>query len=398
MWSRFIAVVPLVAATGCAHSVIPLYEAARADALADPGPAPPDWAPDAWVALSAPTLDQLLVAILAADAQLATTLDAGIARFTPRLEVTDLQILPPEGCDGCLTVDLALRGTLGWETPLGPGSTSLTAEGTFDAVFEVTQEVADFRVDLRPRKLRDVSASLGQNQVGLPVGDIASWLARDLLKAVPPIPITRFDAKGMPVRAVRVVPVGRSIRIEALTKAPISSAVPPSDRVAEGWQVGLSQPTLLSLARASAFRGGPGVRDTVPEPTSLAIGKDRFRLGLRLWRVTGKGWWRDYTVTGRVVAGGGGIDLVPEEVVEGEKSPGALVSDPLAVLGEGRILEAIEEALAITLPARHTAAIGSVTTKLVLTELNPEGDALLASGTLSVVTPDEEKGGRGRRR
>jgi hypothetical protein len=375
--------------------VLPLYEAARAEALKDPGPAPAGWAPDAWVAVSSTSLDELLVAVLAADAELSTHLDAGIATFTPRLNVSDVQILPPEGCGGCLTVNLALTGTLEWSSAIAQGSTSLTAGGKFDAIFEVVQEGATFRVDLRAKKLRDVSASLGQSRVGLPVGEISQWLSKDLLDAVPPIPITSFDGTDLPVRAVRVVPVGRSIRVEALTKAPLATAVPPPERVTDGWRVGLSQPSLLALARAAAFRKGPLAHDVVAEPTALDIGKDRFTLGLRLWRVAGKGWWRDYTVMGKVNVGRDGIDLVPDQVVEGPKSPGAVFSDPLAALGEGRILEAIEDALAITLPTRQSTEVGSVHTNVALTGLDPSGTSLFANGTLNVV--GDPAGGRGGR-
>jgi len=384
----------VLASSGCARSVIPLYEAARADALRDPGPAPAGWAPDAWIAVSNDALDDLIVGVLTEDAELSTVLDAGVAKFTPKLRVAEVQVVPPEGCGGCLTVDLGLTGTLGWATALGDGSTSLDATGRFDAVFVVVQEGTTWRVDLQTKKLRNVRADLGQSRVGIPVGDISKWLSQDLLEAVPPVAIASFDGSQLPVRAVRVVPVGRSIRIEALTKAPIFTAVPVPERVTDGWRVGISQPSLLALARAEAFRKGPGTHDVLPEPTALDIGPSAFTLGLRLWKTTGKGWWRDYTVQGKVTLGPEGIELTPERVIEGEQSPGAVFSDPLAALGEGRIIEAIEGALAITLPSSQSATVGGLDTDVAVEALESGGTSLYATGSLRV----KAKAGKGRGR
>ncbi len=384
---------------GCAKSVIPLYEAARDEALRDPGPPPANWVADAWVQISSPSLDDLLLALLEENALLTETFDAGIVQVTPRLNLSDLAIMPSNGCADCLTVDLGLTGTVAWKGALGTGSTALSGTGQFDAVFDVVQDAGDWTVSTKPRKLRNIGVSLAGNKLGIPIGPITDWITSSLLENVPALVLTTFPAEDLPLRAVRVVPVQKAVRVEVLTRAPDPVAAPaPPPRVPQGWAVGISTGSLLAAARAEAFRKGPITYDVVAEPTALDITPDSFTLGLRLWRIAGKGWWRDYTVLGKVALGPDGVELTAERVVEGPKSDGAVVADPLAALGEGRILDGLEKAIAITLPADETAKVGGVRTSVRLQELIREGDGgLRANGSLDVLdAPPGEPGKRPR--
>jgi hypothetical protein len=368
---------------GCAKSVMPLYEAAKADALRDPGPPPAGWTADAWIQIASPTLDHLLEAILQQNATLSATFDAGLVQLSPELVVSHLDVLPPAGCQECLTVDVDLTGNLGIDSPLGHTSTSLTATGRFDSVFEVVQTVDGWEVDARPKKLRNIAVSLGASRYGVPLGAISDWITQNLLAEVPGIPLTQIPAQDLPLRAVRVLPVGKAVRVEVLTRAPdpVPAPIAPA-RLEDGWMVGISQGSLLAAARAQAFRQGPVAYGVVPEPTALDIAAGTFTLGLRLWRIEGRGWWRDYTVLGKVALQGDSIDLTANQVIEGPKSPGAVIADPLAALAEGKILDALENALEITLPTAQNAQVAGLRTELVLQELAPEGAGLRASGTL----------------
>ena len=68
-WLRSLVLVPLL--TACPKSIIPDYEAARAEALAEPGPAPTGWTPDAALTLSNNLIDTLITTALAEQGALA---------------------------------------------------------------------------------------------------------------------------------------------------------------------------------------------------------------------------------------------------------------------------------------------------------------------------------------
>ena len=82
------ATLPLLLAlcTACAPSVIPMYEAARDEALADPGPAPENWSPDAVLVLSAPLVDEALEGILAEHGTLKGDVPLGPVTATSKLD------------------------------------------------------------------------------------------------------------------------------------------------------------------------------------------------------------------------------------------------------------------------------------------------------------------------
>jgi hypothetical protein len=388
----------LLTAIGCAKSVIPLYEAAKADALADPGPAPARWSPDAWMQISAPTLDALLEALVTENAALSTEIDAGLATIRPKLSVAGLTLRAAEGCAGCLTVDLDLGGTVGWSTALGDGSTGLTAGGVFDVAFELQRDGRAWTVLAAPRRLRHIQVTLAGGKFAVPTGPITDWITANLLANVPPMPIAAFPGDDLPLRALAVLPLADGVRVEALTQAPTPIAAPnPPARLADGWMVGISEGSLLAAARAEAFRAGPVAYGVVPEPTALDLGDGRFLLGLRLWRTEGRGWWRDYEIRGSYDVDGRGLHLTPDDVTEIAQSSGAIFADPLAALAEGRILESIEDAFAIALPVEGTAAVGAVPTTVTVSSIRPDGPGgIRAQGSLQVGKGDagERKGRR----
>jgi len=104
--------------------------------------------------------------------------------------------------------------------------------------------------------------------------------------------------------------------LELLTDTPDPQAVREPDQVpGNGWRLDLATDSLLDLARIASFRAEPLPRQIVAEPTSLYVDGRSFTLGLRLWRVKGRGWWRDYSVTGTLaVTGDDRIALTPERV------------------------------------------------------------------------------------
>ena len=137
--------------------------------------------------------------------------------------------------------------------------------------------------------------------------------------------------------------------------------------------------------------------DIVPEPTHLTIEGDTFELGLRLWRVSGRGWWRDYTISGTVEAGTKRVLLAPVSVTKDAASPGAALVDPLAFLGQGVILRTIESALNTSMPASRADRFIGLDAALSVSKVQGEHGAVIVDGTLAL-TPAKSGGKRKRKR
>jgi hypothetical protein len=158
----------------------------------------------------------------------------------------------------------------------------------------------------------------------------------------------------------------------------------------------VSQDSLLDLARAAAFRYGAVSHDIVVEPTALSITGDAFDLGLRLWKPVGKGWWRDYTVHGTVKKAARGVKLSPETVVEGEKSRGAALADPLSALAEGYILKVLEDSVATSLPDRRSTEVDALKNDVRIQSVAGRQGDLVVSGTMSITASKAERTHRDR--
>jgi hypothetical protein len=131
------------------------------------------------------------------------------------------------------------------------------------------------------------------------------------------------------------------------------------------------------------------------EPTSLDLDGGEFALGLRLWRLKGKGWWRDYTIRGDLTLVNQVLKLQPKEVQEGERSQGAALVDPLALLGESLILRVIEDAAAQSVPIGQATSVGGLTLKAKVSQAQGVADALMLSGDATVRAANEKAAGAG---
>jgi hypothetical protein len=376
----------------CPASIIPQYEAARADALADPGPPPEDWKPDAILALSESQVDEMagvLVEVYGRVEDRVETFVLGVPLVAePKLAVKDVAISGSGRCKGCVAVDAKLAGDVKWS--LGPkkGVVPVRATAGFDCEFVAQDEGGVFDVTLVPRDVHaldlhvgsvDASASKALEQ------GLAEGLRERLLKDAKPIEVSEFGSADVPLRALRVVADGTTVRVAMLTRAPTPGAVSREDlSVTEGYRLVFSQDSLLDLARAEGFRAGAVSHDVVVEPTALALGKGTFDMGVRLWRPLGKGWWRDYQVRGVYRVDGSRVKLDPKDVTEGDKSKGAMFVDPLAALGEGLILKALEDSVATTLPLRQRQRAGQVRAVATVDGASGEAGKLFVDGRITL--------------
>lgn len=385
----------LIVALGCPEPVRGDYEAAKVEALKRAGPAPQDWAPDAVLHLSHDMLGTLLTEVLAHYGTLEDDISAGVATLHPSLDVKKVTL--GEGtCENCLGVTANLEGTLGIDSVVDT-TAPLVVDATFDAQVTVERTGPRWVLLLEPRELRDLDVTLSGVGLGYAKQPVRQWIDRNFLADVPPQEITTLGGEELPLRAVNVVPRPNAVQIHLLTAVLGSEPVPIVSATPKGWRLDVSPETLTGLAASEAYAAGPLQHDIVPVPNSLALDGDHFRLGIRLWRLSGRGWWRDYEVTGRVKVEQAKFTFHPEEAKKIKSSKGAAFADPIAALGQGVILKAIEQALETTLPATHREDADGLRTRVTAKSLTGSPGLLTAEGGI-IVRPVPEKDAKKKRK
>lgn len=370
------------------ESVIVDYRRARHIALEEAPAAPSNWKADAQLTLSAGTVQRSIEVALEEQGDFATELDLSLWSIKPRFTVSEVKVASRRApkCDGCI----ALTGALDGEADLsGLGVkqhyvASATVE--LDARVVASRDGDLWTVSLRPESIQKLTLDLPG--VLPAVRDIAGetvsqWLQAELTKGVKPFVIGEFGGEALPLRALKVARADEGIRIAMLTTARGDHRLSAHGGGASDWGLRIAQGSLVALARKEAFLAGPVSHDVVAVPTSLSVTDGRFDLGLRLWKTTGAGWWRDYQVTGSLAFEGKRLELGAGEAVQRASSPGAAVADPLAYLGEGLILSGIEDAVSTTLPVVERSRIGSRRAVVAVTSAVSEGSDLLIAGTLA---------------
>ncbi|MBW1877600.1 MAG: hypothetical protein JRI25_06135 [Deltaproteobacteria bacterium] len=380
--------------TGCPSAVLSQYEEARTAALADPGPVPSDWRPDAALYLSPELLDRLLVVVLEEHGTLRDEITVSIplgGRLTlkPDLTVQSIDLQSTTRCEDCLAVDVTLTGPVAWRAGRATGDVPITAHAEFDTAFESTSDgEGTWTVTARPRDVRDLDLDLGGTTAMLePLleSTLGDWFRAELLQRIPPINLGSFGNEDVPLRAVRVASARKGLAVGLLTGSPTPETLEEEVRRArQGWRLDISEDSLLDLAKAASFRAGPVSHDVVIEPTALSFTPDGFALEMRLWRPVGRGWWRDYSVQGQLEVKKRRVVLTPTTVEEGPKSKGAFFVDPLATLGEGRILEAIEDSINTAVPTHYATTAEGLQLSANLTGLQSANGMVTLRGDLEI--------------
>ncbi len=370
----------------CGGKIATLYEQSKAEALADPGPAPANWAADGELGLSWDLVTTLAVRELQSrledpDNKLKIDLPLGAqAVITPKLAMSDTSVAASNDCATCVRVKSTFEGKLKWKLESWKGSVPVAM--SVKAVLELTSrtEGAKTLVEAELRKVTvDLPESPSIDRLNLSIDDpLVAWLQEQIEREFPAIPIAELGSGDMPLRAVRLSTSKSYLEAEVLTTSPTrpSSALSPAS--AGDWYLSIDEHVLLGLTRRDAFEAGELTHEVYADPRSLSVQHQSFTMGLRLWRLAGMGWWRDYQVSGTLTLDGDDIQIEPEQVAEVDHSRGAGIVDPLALLAEGMILGAIEEALHVARPATLEEPIGGA--RLVLTVDQAEG----ANGALSL--------------
>lgn len=377
----------------CASGVLALYEEERAAALAAPPAIEDSWKPEVRLRLSDDALDGLVQSAL--DQGLLAWKDTieldgplGIsAKVTPSGELSSLSLSASQQCDGCLEVDARLKGKARWSAAGASGQIPFTAKIGATMVFAVERDGSAWAVEA---SLEDVdrvqvgSASIGSVDA---TGLLGDWVS-DALKRARPLDLGVLGGAQLPLRAARVSTSGGQVELQLLTDVPEGSPVSAGGTLSTDFDLRVSTDTVLALARREAFETGAIAMDVAAVPSSLQLDDSAFTMGLRLWKLTGAGWWRDYSVTGELGLKRRRITLEPTGAVEGEKSRGAGLADPLALLAEGQILDAIEEGMHQVLPGSAGTTVGSRKVTGQVTGLSGGDGVLTLSGSLSHARTD----------
>ncbi len=376
----------------CAPNVLGQYEKARQEALQVATDHPTEWEPDAALAIATGSLegavDAALDIALAADAAaIQVKLPLGlVGRVRPQLEARTVRLRPSDACPGCFAFDAALTGKVGWA--VGPAEGRVPVDVVVGGV--VGLDIRDGkRVEITPRKLSTVKVTTPKGQkLELEVdGPVQDWIRDAFNDRLPRIKVGTLETDGIPVRELRLRTDTAGFVLELLSDVPSTHALgtvkPPKD----GVTLTISETTLVSLARRAAFNAGTLSMDVAADPHSLTVDGTRFTLGLRLWRLTGSGWWRDYDVTGTLGVEGERIRLVATGAAETGQSKGAVLVDPLAALFEGRILDAVVDNLHRSLPTRKKAEVDVLGLDARVWTVGGVDGMLVVGGELEVVPP-----------
>jgi hypothetical protein len=381
-------------ALGCGPSVIPQYEAARDAALADPGAPEANWKPDAVLGVSPDQVEASVDPFLAKYGKFKGKIQESIlgmtATATPDIQLSDITLSPSKICDSCLQVDARLDGEVAWDALGQKGKVPVKGRVKLDGELKAVKVGDAFDCTLTPRDVSRLDldmAGLDPNIQAVLHDRVFDWAKTQLRDQIPPIPLGSFGGDGVPLRAITMIPTeGGGMQIRMLTRAKDPGKVDPKlSATDKGFRLVIAPESVIGLARAASFAAGPQAHDVVPEPTKLSIDGDKFDLGLRVWKVSGPGWWRDYLVHGTVTTGKRSIELHPSTVDEGDKSKGAALADPLAYLGEGIIRDAIATAVDTSLPKIQAKGAGDgLLGKVKIDEVRGESGALVVDGEMTM--------------
>ncbi len=379
----------------CTPDVTRLYAEERLTALAVATGTPSQWRPDAALAIAAPDLSEAMktvvrTAVTHGKPSIQIPLPLGIqAVVRPDLNVRSIKVRATTDCSACFAVHISLDGQARWEA--GPASGTVPLGATADAILAVSVREASI-VEIRPKRIEGLSVevpSLGNLRVNAS-GPIQEWLRQTLAEAIPPIRIATLDTSALPVRELRLSTAGERLMIEVLTDLPGSSALRALPAPATGVEVAISESAVTGLARRAAFKAGVLDMDVAADPRGIVIDGATFTMDLRLWRLVGRGWYRDYDVTGDIAVSKGPkprLEFVARNAVETDKSPGALLVDPLAAVFQSRILDAIVTAMDRSLPAQTSQRVVGAVLQAKSTDARGIDDALHLYGTLEVAEP-----------
>ena len=392
---------------GCTKGVRGAYEEARQDALRLPGPLATNWQPDASFSLRKASLTRELNKNLTSLPPVTKEMDMGPLNIRPRLTYDSVEIMDGRGgCPTCVRVRVSMSGrtrlqTIGLDQRVDTEanavvSLKLGVSQSDDGVWRFTVKARDVEA------VRIDAAGLSASLEGW-LEPSRLWLSAAVREALEPVTIFEVHQDSVPFRAARPSVTASAVRFDLRTDTPSEAAIVPiSTDLQSAWMFEIAEDSLLAALRRHAFemdplevQSGPFHARVVSEPTSLSLDGDAFTLGLRLWRIDGKGWWRDYRVEGEleVAKGGDGgtLTATTQTVEQVAKSPGAVWIDPLVAIANSKVVDGIAAAVASPQDRvfERTSSEGSTRARVV--SVAGADGVVAASGSLRVTADARSK-------
>ncbi len=394
----------LLMMSACTSKIRADFEEAKRYALEEAGAPPADWRAEAAIWLADDLVEELLLRAVNEALGRSATIDLGSvlgvgASVRPTASLRSVDLKPSRSCQSCVTILLEAGGEATWAVGELGGALpfELSATATFALSTQRSAEGFTLSGDLTELSALELS-DLGARGLSVDLsGPMADWARERIVEGVPAMTLAAVGGEDLPLRDLRVVAEQEALRVELLTDAAHGGALALSELAvpAGGWEAAISQETLLDMARRAAFAHGEVSEDIWVEPSGLSVSRERFTLGLRIWKLSGLGWWRDYEVTGGVSLSGSRLVLSPEAATERGASSGAGLVDPLALLASGIILDAIVDAAAQSFPLPDSQRIGASTVRLTPEGLSGRGGSLQISGSATIDGgSDRERGQR----
>lgn len=369
--------------SGCGGTVLPLYEEQRLAALAEALPAPSSWTPDGRIAIS----ERMLQTI---GAESTKTAQQGNSKLVlsgpgfsshPSFKLQKLSLAQGD-CTQCFALTASFVGDVTWRLLTKSGTSPFTAEASIQAEVLIEQDKLGWHIRLKPKDIEHVKLETKGWSSTLNAAlakPLERWLKTQIGELLPEIPLADLPESSLPVRAARARSIDGALVVEFLTPAGTAETMQPV-KLRKGWSVDLSTEALIAIARADSFRKGPDSHGIVVTPITFKPNRQAFELEMRIWRLKGAGWWRDYRVSGEIEAKPGAIKLTSNDVLELDQSAGAAFVDPLAALGEALIIKAIEDAITTSLPSTKSVDIGGAQIQLTVQTLGGSGAFLKVGG------------------
>ena len=378
----------LITLYGCNNDIAIEYALRKDEILQTAPELSPNWKPDIILRLNYEHLSDIAEILINEQLRTAKSFNKdfmGVSlKVVPKLQLEELELSDAPDGDH-INIQGVIRGPL--KTTVANLSTTertrIQFSGSVNTFFENGQ------VFLKIDELPKLNVQINEFKLGFMTsinigGPLEDWLRREILDT-PPIPLKKFD---LPFRGARLTSTPNAEHIEIRTNVNHNNNIQTPDGVFdEDWEAWIHQDTLLGWAQEKAIELGNVGYGVVIDPVDIDIQQQDFELDLRLWKVQGRGqWWRDYTALGSIEQRNKKIALIANSVEETGKSKRAGLVDPLALLAEGFILEAIAENLHQSLPSQQSKTNNAHKWSMVLKEWNGEQEALKVSGAINMTT------------
>jgi hypothetical protein len=367
---------------GCAPNIRPLYEAEAAAAGRVVRDVPPAWDPDLRVQFSTVSMQDAVREGVAVALEELPPVRIGLpmgasATVAPSLALQGMAVTPSQACEGCLSYATSLQGDI--RVAVLGSQVAIPVDATLLGTVQVAVEKARVVV-VRPHAVDRVRVSVRgvPALVQDPSGAVQELIRGVIARHLPVTELYSLEGTSLPVRALDVHVAPDGVELRMLSDAPGSAPVGPGPMPAAGVRVRASNALVVALARREAFAAGPVMHEIVADPRGLRLDGEHFAMDLRLWRLSGKGWWRDYDIRGTLAVKGGEVRVNGEAATPAGHSPRAGLADPLSAAVAPFLAGSLQRAVSQALPGSHTEVDGGIRFSARLRTLTGESGAWIA--------------------